>query len=259
MKQLINDQLLKTSLIQPVVLLFLATSSLTACGTVDKLKEVGKAPAQSEIVNPAAKNGYMPVSMPMPAPNTYQRQANSLWTGSQKGFFKDQRAGTVGDILTVVIDIDDRGEMSNETTRTRSAGEGLAVPKLFGLEASAGELLPEAVDPTNLASATSNSSSRGNGEIEREEQIEMRLAATITQVLPNGNLVLSGTQEVRVNFENRILRLDGVIRPEDISTGNSVNYDQIAEARISYGGKGHLTDLQQPRYGQQVYEALSPF
>lgn len=258
MKQLINDQLLKTSLIQPVVLLFLATSSLTACGTVDKLKEVGKAPAQSEIVNPAARNGYMPVSMPMPAPNTYQRQANSLWTGSQKGFFKDQRAGTVGDILTVVIDIDDRGEMSNETTRSRSAGEELGIPRLFGIEANAPNI-GSALDPAQLASAASNSTSRGNGEIEREEQIQMRLAATITQVLPNGNLVLSGTQEVRVNFENRILRLDGVIRPEDISTANSVNYDQIAEARISYGGKGHLTDLQQPRYGQQVYEALSPF
>ena len=258
MKQLITDQLLKNSLIQPVFILFLATSSLTACGTVDKLSEVGKPPAQSQVVNPAAKNGYMPVSMPMPAPNTYQRQANSLWTGSQKGFFKDQRAGTVGDILTVVIDIDDRGEMSNETTRSRSAGEELGIPTLFGLDANASSI-GSALDPTQLASAASNSTSRGEGEIEREEQIEMRLAATITQVLPNGNLVLSGTQEVRVNFENRILKLDGVVRPEDISTANSVNYDQIAEARISYGGKGHLTDIQQPRYGQQIYEAISPF
>ncbi len=243
-----------------ILVLSLATTNLSACSSVDRLKNIGNEPDQSAVVNPAAKNDYQPVSMPMPAPKPYVRQANSLWNGAQKGFFKDQRAGQVGDILTVVIDIDDKGELKNETTRERSSGENLAIPKLLGIEAEGfAQVLPEAVDPTNLATARSTSSHTGNGEVDREEKIEMRLAATITQVLPNGNLVLSGTQEVRVNFENRILKLAGVIRPEDVSVENSIPYDKIAEARISYGGKGQLTDVQQPRYGQQVYDVLMPF
>lgn len=251
---------MKKNIIQPIIALFLATSSLSACSAVDRLKDVGQEPNQSAVVNPAAKNDYQPVSMPMPVPKPYSRQANSLWTGSQKGFFKDQRAGQVGDILTVVIDIDDKGELKNETTRERTSGENLAIPRLLGIEAEGfAQVLPEAVDPTNLAQASSTSSHTGNGEVDREEKIEMKLAATITQVLPNGNLVISGTQEVRVNFENRILKLAGVIRPEDVGVENSIPYEKIAEARISYGGKGQLSDVQQPRYGQQVYDVLMPF
>lgn len=243
-----------------ILILSLATTSLSACSGVDRLKNIGNEPDQSALVNPAAKNDYQPVSMPMPVPKPYVRQANSLWTGSQKGFFKDQRAGQVGDILTVVIDIDDKGELKNETTRERSSGENLGVPSLLGLEdGGLQQVLPETIDPANLAEVSSSSSHTGNGEVDREEKIEMRLAATITQVLPNGNLVLSGTQEVRVNFENRILKLAGVIRPEDVSVDNSIPYDKIAEARISYGGKGQITDMQQPRYGQQVFDVLMPF
>lgn len=259
MKQVTKTNFPRKILISQIGMILLATSSLSACAGVDRLKSVGQEPQQSSIVNPAAKNDYQPVSMPMPAPQTYARQANSLWTGTQKGFFKDQRAGTVGDILTVVIDIDDKGELKNETTRTRTAGERLAVPRLLGLEADAAQVLPDAIDPNNLASANSTSRHVGNGEVDREEKIEMKLAATITQVLPNGNLVIAGTQEVRVNFENRILKLAGVIRPEDVSIENSIPYDKIAEARIAYGGKGQITDLQQPRYGQQVFDVLMPF
>lgn len=248
------------NLIQPIIVFFLATSTLSACSAVDRLKDVGQAPAQTAIVNPAAKNGYQPVSMPMPAPKPYSRQANSLWTGSQKGFFKDQRAGQIGDILTVTIDIDDKGELKNETTRERAADEALGIPNLLGLENGGFQkVLPESIDPANLANANSSSNHKGTGEVKRKEKIEMKLAATITQVLPNGNFVISGTQEVLVNFENRILKLDGIIRPEDVSVENSIPYEKVAEARIAYGGKGQLTDVQQPRYGQQVYDVLMPF
>lgn len=251
---------MKKNFVKPVIVLFLATSTLSACSGVDRLKNIGNAPDQSAIVNPAVKNDYQPVSMPMPVPKAYTRQANSLWTGSQKGFFKDQRAGQVGDILTVVIDIDDKGELKNETSRTRTSGENLAIPSLLGIEdGGLQKVFPESIDPANLAQASSSSRHSGNGEVDREEKIEMKLAATITQVLPNGNLVISGTQEVRVNFENRILKLAGVIRPEDVGVENSIPYEKIAEARISYGGKGQLTDVQQPRYGQQVYDVLMPF
>ena len=238
---------LKHSVIKPITLFLLATSMLSGCTMGDRLKDVGKAPEQSEIVNPAMKNGYQPVSMPMPAIKPYTRQANSLWTGSQKGFFKDQRAGQVGDILTVTIDMDDKGQLKDETTRTRTSAENLGVPSLFGIESQIHKVLPESVDPADLATATSSSSHKGTGKVDREEKINMKLAATITQVLPNGNFVVAGTQEILVNYENRILKLAGVIRPEDITVENSIPYEKIAEARITYGGKGQIMDVQQPR------------
>jgi flagellar L-ring protein FlgH len=81
----------------------------------------------------------------------------------------------------------------------------------------------------------------------------------VTQVLPNGNLVVQGRQELRVNFEVRELQITGVIRQQDISSTNTVSYTKLAEARISYGGRGQLTDVQQPRYGQQLLDIIAPF
>lgn len=245
--------------IRATCLLMMATSTLTACSAVDRVSEIGQAPAMSKIEDPTQAKGYAPISMPMPAPKPHTRQANSLWTGGDKGFFKDQRAGTVGDILTVVIDINDKGEIDNKSERSRSANEGAALGSLLGYESNLGQYFPETVDNGSLVSGNSNSTSSGEGSIEREEKIEMKLAAVVTQVLPNGNMVIQGNQEVRVNYEKRILELAGIIRREDIDTENSISYDKIAEARIVYGGKGHITDVQQPRYGQQLYDIVFPF
>lgn len=233
--------------------------SLSACSAADRLANVGSPPQMTPIENPQLRTDYQPVSMPMPTPAIEQKQPNSLWASNRRSFFKDQRATNVGDILTVLVDIQDEAELENETERTRDNSEGAELPALAGYEASLDRILPEAVDPGNLASLGSTSRSVGNGTIEREEEIALKLAAVVTQILPNGNLVIRGSQEVRVNFEKRILNIDGVIRPEDISTNNTINHDQIAEARIIYGGEGHITDVQQPRYGQQVYDILFPF
>lgn len=249
---------MKNSL-RTLALVMLATSSLTACSSVDRLKNVGEAPQQSSIQNPTQQANYKPVSMPMPAERIVTKQANSLWTGSQSGFFKDQRAKRVGDIMTVVIDIDDKGKLENSSERTRATSEGAAVPNLLGLETQFGQIGPDAIDPSNLASVTTDSSYKGDGTIDRKEKIEMKLAATVTQVLPNGNLVIQGSQEVRVNYENRILNLAGVVRPQDVNVDNTVSYEQIADARIAYGGKGQVTDVQQPRVGTQVFDILMPF
>jgi flagellar L-ring protein precursor FlgH len=229
---------------------------VSACGAVDRIANIGKSPDFSPIGTEIAERAQKPVSMPMPEPQIAHSEPNSLWRTGARSFFKDQRASNVGDILTVLVAIDDTVDMKNETNRTRDNSESADLTKLFGQEL---RLLPPNADPTNLTDLGSKSGSKGTGTISRNEKIEMRVAATIAQVLPNGNFFLQGRQEVRVNNEVRELLVAGIIRPEDISSGNTVNYDQIAEARISYGGRGQLTDVQQPRYGQQLYDILFPF
>lgn len=239
--------------------LVLATT-LAACGAGERLANVGRTPQLTAIENPTLLPDYKPISMPMPAPELGEQQPASLWRQGSRAFFKDQRASRVGDILTVVINIDDQAELGNTSTRTRGSAEGLGFDHFLGFETElAGGLLPDALDPSNLVQADSQSRSTGTGAIARKEEIELRIAALITQVLPNGNMVLQGRQEVRVNNEIRELQVVGIIRPEDITAINTVDYDKIAEARIAYGGRGHITDVQQPRYGQQVYDILAPF
>lgn len=232
---------------------------LSGCGMAGRITNVGKAPDLSPIENPAETGEYRQVSMPMPQVETIVKEKNSLWASNRQTFFKDQRANNVGDILTVMIDIKDKADLKNESERNRNSDENVGLNSLLGIESQLTKVLPETVTGANLVDATSDSRFKGTGKTKREEKVEMKLAATVTQILPNGNMLIQGRQEVRVNFEKRILELAGIIRPEDISTENSIPYEKIAEARISYGGKGQITDFQQPRYGQQVYDILFPF
>lgn len=237
----------------------IAIMTLTACGATERLAEVGKAPEMAAIENPTTAENYRPVSMPMPAPKASIRQQNSLWASDRQTFFEDQRADEVGDILTVVIDIKDKAELDNSSERSRSSSEDAGLDALLGYELDLDQVLPTGVNNANLIGAGATSRHAGEGTIDREEKIKLKLAALVTQILPNGNMVIQGRQEVRVNFEKRILEIAGVVRPQDISIDNSVSYEKVAEARISYGGKGQITDVQQPRYGQQVFDVLFPF
>lgn len=229
---------------------------VAACsGTRERLREIGSPPQMT----PGSVTQAEPVSMPMPAATNYQAQPNSLWQTGSRAFFKDQRATNIGDILTVEIDITDSADLDNSTNRSRIANEGAAANALLGYEQSLDQILPEAVDPSALINADSNSSTVGAGNVKRKENIRTTVAAVITQILPNGNLVIQGKQEVRLNFEMREVLVSGVVRPEDISNQNTIQHTQIAEARISYGGRGQITEMQQPRYGQQLYDILFPF
>lgn len=237
-----------------------ALMMLTACGGMsERISNIGKPPAVSEIQSPYNQPGYKPVALPMPPQEALNTNQNSLWQSSRQTFFKDQRASKVGDILTIMIDIKDKADLENTTTRSRTANEGVGAPALMGFETKLGKILPDAVNPASLVEAESTSNTVGDGKIERDEEIELKLAAMIVQSLPNGNFVIQGKQEVRVNNELRELTIHGVIRPEDILNNNSISYEKIAEARISYGGRGHLTDVQAPRYGQQLYDIVFPF
>ncbi|MGO1117856.1 flagellar basal body L-ring protein FlgH [Rhodovibrionaceae bacterium A322] len=240
--------------------LLLVASSLSGCLFTDRLSQVGKAPVLSQIENPANMHGNQPLVMPMPKPTeeVYVQEANSLWRRGSRSFFKDQRARNVGDLITVDISIDDSANISNETERTRDNAENAGLTNFLGWETTMGNMFT-GVDPTALVNANSDSKSNGKGTVSRNETINMTVAAMVTQVLPNGNMVIAGRQETRVNFEVRELQVAGIIRAEDITNTNTINFDQIAEARISYGGRGQLSDVQQPRYGQQVYDIIWPF
>jgi flagellar L-ring protein precursor FlgH len=228
---------------------------LSGCGAADRLRNVGREPALSAIDNPTAKPGYRPVQMPMPEPQPVHFNSNSLWRTGSRAFFKDQRAARIGDLLTVRVKIDDKAQMDNKTERSRSGNEKMGMPNMFGLETK----LPSAMNPSSLVSTDSTASSTGEGKVDREEDIATNVAAVVTQILPNGNMVIEGRQEIRVNFEIRELIVAGIVRPEDIQSDNVIDSNKIAEARIAYGGRGQITDVQQPRYGQQVMDIVLPF
>lgn len=257
---------------------------LSGCGAAGRLANVGKAPkftATAELDAPyiepslgerggrgaratrafpaphhepvtdagraALQNGGQPPAPPVSSASLFRTGAGA--------FLRGQRASRIGDIVTIRIRIDDRAEVANTTSRSRSGNENAGIPALLGLQ----NLLPASIDPANLVSSNSTSNNTGTGTSARSERVEMTVAAIVTDVLPNGNLLIKGRQEVRVNFELRELIVSGIVRPEDITRDNSVAHSQIAEARISYGGRGQLTDVQQARWGQQIYNALFPF
>lgn len=236
-----------------------AATALSGCGAVDRLANIGQAPEMSRIQDPTSGAGYQPVSLPMPAPVVATRQANSLWQEGSRAFFKDQRASDIGDIITVVVSIDDSAEVDNTTSRSRANSDAAQLNGLFGYEGSLTSVFPEAATGANLLNLGSNTSNVGAGSVDRTEAINLRVAGVITQKLPNGNMVVYGRQEVRVNFEVREIVVGGVIRAADITSSNTISYDQMAEARISYGGRGQLTDVQQPRLGSQVLDVIMPF
>ena len=240
-------------------LLITTAASLGACNALTRASEAGGAPQQSPIQNPTQVPGYTPVSLPMPAPETAQRQPNSLWRSGSRAFFKDQRAARVGDLITVLVEIADQGKLDNATSRARDNSEKAALPKFLGYETRLGDHLPIQVTPEALIDFSSKNGNAGTGKIDRKEDIKLKVAAVVTQVLPNGNLVIRGSQQVTVNNEMRELQIHGVIRPEDITSVNTISYDKIAEARIIYGGRGTLSDVQQPRYGTQIYDIFFPF
>ena len=231
-------------------------SSLGACSTLDRIANIGEQPALAAIENPTTQPGYKPVQMPMPTPQPASYSPNSLWRNGSRAFFKDQRAHQVGDILTVTVNLNDKAVLSNETQRSRENKEDSGVDAFFGK--SKVPLINSPV-PTRIFTGDSSMSSDGKGSVNRSEALLTNVAAVVTQVLPNGNLVVEGKQEVRVNFEIRELIVAGIVRPEDIQSDNTIDSSKIAQARIAYGGRGQITDVQQPRYGQQFLDVMLPF
>jgi flagellar L-ring protein precursor FlgH len=227
------------------------------CSSIDRLSQIGEKPKLTEIENPTTQPGYKPVQMPMPKPEQASYNANSLWRNGSRAFFKDQRAARIGDLLTVTVNITDKANIANETQRSRSNKEDSGITDFIGSKTLGAQ--GQKILPGRILTADSTTSSDGKGSVNRQEALQTNVAAVVTQVLPNGNLVVEGKQEIRVNFEIRELIVAGIVRPEDIQSDNTIDSTKIAQARIAYGGRGQITDVQQPRYGQQVMDVLLPF
>jgi flagellar L-ring protein precursor FlgH len=238
--------------------LVLAAASLAGCSAATRVSQIGEMPPLTTIQDPHQQPGYKPISLPMPTPMVGERRPNSLWQAGSRAFFKDQRAANVGDILTVVINFDEKAIFANETQRARTSSENEEMAQLLGLQASLPKVFA-GVNGTNPINVSGQSNHDGKASLNRQEQVNLQVAALVMQVLPNGNMVVQGHQELRVNYEVRELQLMGVIRPQDISSTNTVDYSKLAEARISYGGRGQLIDIQQPRYGQQLLDIVQPW
>ncbi len=244
----------------------LALTALIALAGCGRLDHVGKPPTLSDIDAPqnplpfAVSPARAALAVPAPVALRQGTERASLWNSGPTSLFGDRRAQNRGDIMTVLIAINDEARIQNSTARSRSGSENLGVPNFLGLpQILDREVLPEGAASANLADLSSSSSSSGDGSVQRTEEITLRIAATVVDTLPNGHLVVQGNQEVRVNFELRDLQVTGIVRPEDISRQNTITYDKIAGARISYGGRGQITDVQQPRYGQQIADIVLPF
>lgn len=251
---------MSVSTLKTLTLTVALSATLGACNTASRLSEIGDGPELTQITNPEAMPNYRPVSLPMPAPQAAVVNPNSLWSPGARAFFKDHRAKEIGDILTVSLALADSAVLTNSTDRARTDSESANVTNLLGFETKlAKNNLPAGFSPTAAANFGNNHATNGDGTIDRKETISLTFAAVVTQILPNGSLVILGRQELMVNSEMRELEVTGVIRPGDIESDNTIAHTRIAEMRVAYGGRGTLSNLQQPRWGTQLWDILFPF
>lgn len=246
----------QTMMPKPLIALVAAVLLFSGCS---RFGHIGREPKFTPVTEGAQHDAMVYASLPRSLPGENGINRASLWDGGRQSLLGDRRAMNRGDILTVVIEIDDKAEISNTTARSRSGSESLGIPDLFGVPERVNQSITDGASLDSAVALDSASQSRGDGSVKRNEKLTLRVAATITEVLPNGVLAIQGSQEVRVNFELRELLVTGFVRPADISRQNEITYDKIASARISYGGRGQISDMQQPRIGQQVLDAILPF
>jgi flagellar L-ring protein FlgH len=249
---------LRPRLLRPLLSTVALTALLSGCGYLDQLRTLNQPPPLSAVDNPTAKPGYKPVQMPMPSPQPASFNPNSLWRNGSRAFFNDQRAHQVGDILTVTVNFNDTAQFQDQTNLNRSTTEDSAVTNFIGSN-TLGHAASKAILPGALLTTNGTTQMTGTGTINRQDQLLTHVAAVVTQLLPNGNMVIEGKQEVRLNDEMRELIVAGVVRPEDIESDNTIDLPKIAEARLAYGGRGTLTNIQTVPWGQQAAQVLLPF
>jgi flagellar L-ring protein precursor FlgH len=246
------------SLAMTIMMLLLSSCS----NTIDKLSRVGKAPEFAKIELPAmdvAPQDETKKHTQTEVTQRYAQRVNSLWSPGSNNFFRNKHNWRVGDVIMVKVAITDSAKIDNSTQHSRKGAETVGIPNLMGLENTIAQAVSDKGDATSLIKTNNQHQHQGSGNISRKEDVRTEISALVTQIFPNGNLLIQGRQEVRVNNELREVTVAGIIRPKDISDANTIKSEQMAEARISYGGRGSVSDVQEPRIGNQVLDILSPF
>ncbi|MEQ1715886.1 MAG: flagellar basal body L-ring protein FlgH [Hyphomicrobium sp.] len=228
--------------------------TLISTGCAGELREVGREPSLTPVGSGLSADQQLPVNFP--TTSALRQPPNSTWRDTGADLFRDGRALRPGDVVTVKIQIKDRASLDNSLNRSRDSKAGLN--SSLGYDAAIGGLAAKGNGKAD-ASLGSKTSTDSKGAIARSENIDLLVAAVVTEVLPNGNMIVNGSQEVRVNFEVRVLNVAGIIRGRDIAQDNTISYDKLAEARISYGGRGRVMEVQQPGWGHQILDLVSPF
>ena len=241
-----------------MIVLLAAATPLAACSSVSTAL---KGPQMQPMSYPSAlvPTEALPIGASSREPLPQPASANSLWRTGARQFFHDQRAQRVGDIITVLVQINDSANISNATAATKTSANKAGITNFLGLESTLGRILPKAFDPSNAVNTNTSLSAQGTGTITRQDQINLTIAAVVTQVLPNGNMVIQGRQQVKTNNDVRELTVAGIVRPEDITSANTILHTQLAEARISYGGQGDLAAVQKTPGATALMQRFSPF
>ena len=235
------------------------TAALLPLAACSSINEAVSTPKISAMAYPTAIVPSEQAVLQAPENGARPPPPNSLWRNGARAFFHDQRAARVGDILTVNINVNDAAKLQNETVATRKGANSLGLPNLLGFESTLAHNLPKAFSAANAVNTTSNFTNDGSGSVNRSENVSLTVAAVVTGVLANGNLVIQGKQEIMINAEKRTLTVAGIVRPEDITSTNTIQHTQIAEARISYGGQGTVSRVQNTPAGTSLLQKFSPF
>lgn len=269
----VNHKILKYKPCLPRAIITFLLLTTTSCDQIGRrLNEVGQVPRLSQVRFAGDSNNdnileserRCRMEAKVKTQTNYEKAAtepsttspNSLWSGNGKAFFSGYAPG---DIISVKVSLKDRAQFDNKTQKSRQSNMGIGLPHLFGLEKPINDILPSGSNAANLVKTNSNSNSAGNGKIDRKEVLETVIAAMVIKSLGNGNLLIKGSQEIRVNFELREITVEGIVRPGDIASDNTIKLAQIAEARVSYGGRGQIFEFQQDQYGKQILDIISPF
>ncbi|MDR1051235.1 MAG: flagellar basal body L-ring protein FlgH [Deltaproteobacteria bacterium] len=205
---------------------------------------------EAALVNPPVQ------TYPDPAVKT---EGSLFSEDSRPNFFSDMKAERVGDIITINIVETSRASKTANTSTRRSNDVNASVDSLFGLEAPG--KLPTPLGMNLAAGVQGGYSSQfsGTGSTSRNENITAKISARIVQVLPNDNLVVRGSQEILVNNEKQYITIQGVVRPADVATDNSVLSTYLADARIEYTGQGDLTNKQREGWLSRALDKIWPF
>lgn len=188
------------------------------------------------------------------------QQKTSLWAEANREnwLFTDHKARTVNDIVTIDIYESSKAKKKAKTTLGKDNEADLGITGLFGLENVVPRFSPE-VNMGSLIGAGTSRSFKGTGETERSGELVAKMSAMVTQVLPNGNLMIEGKRLVRVNNEEQVMVLSGVIRTRDVTASNTIPSYMIADAKIYYAGRGVIADKQKPGWLSRGLDKIEPF